>query len=129
MVDQIYLIDHRSTKDLGQISLDRVKVIVSSQRAQFQSEVTNALIRDFKLYEKFDWIFVLDIDEFLPYKCKTEFHLMLLRNQDQLGLKFQWRNGVGVYPSSLAKTKKYKYFHELTSVFLSKLNNPTQKSQ
>ena len=72
LTDQIYVIDHRSGKKFSDLDVEGVTFIESNQVAQFQSEVTNALIRDFRLYDKYDWIFVLDIDEFLPFASKAE---------------------------------------------------------
>jgi hypothetical protein len=105
LTDHIYVIDHRSSKKLGMLNIEGVTFIDSNQVCQFQSEVTNALIRDFKLYEKYDWIFVLDIDEFLPFNKKNDLCIFLERHKNERVLAFNWRNGVGIYPTADLKIK------------------------
>lgn len=105
LADHVYVIDHRSSKKLSMLNIEKVTFIESNQVCQFQSEATNTIIRDFKLYEKYDWIFVLDIDEFLPFNHKNDLCLFLKAYKDDKVLAFNWRNGVGVYPTVEDKLK------------------------
>jgi len=105
LTDHIYVIDHRSSKKLSMLNIEGVTFIDSNQVCQFQSEVTNTLIRDFKLYEKYDWIFVLDIDEFLPFNKKIDFCNFLEGHKNDRVVAFNWRNGVGIYPTVDVKVK------------------------
>ncbi len=101
--DHIYVIDHNSSKRFCSLNLDNVTFIESNQIRQFQSEVTNAVIRDYKIYDRYDWIFVLDVDEYLPFKSKTEFINFLNLYKNEKVLAMNWRNGVGVYPTTIKK--------------------------
>lgn len=123
LADHIYVIDHRSSKKLSMLNIDRVTFIESNQVCQFQSEVTNVLIRDFKLYEKYDWIFVLDIDEFPPFNNKIELCDFLQRHKDDKVLAFNWRNGVGVYPTVEDKLKPEDSLIDASPLFVSNHTN------
>lgn len=128
LVDSIYLIDHRSDKRLGKIKIDNLIHIESNQVAQFQSEVTNAVIRDYMIYENFDWIFVLDIDEFLPFKSKGELHQFLKKYNNAQTVAFNWLNGVGVYPTTIFKNfEDYRTLIDVAPLFISKKINPNIK--
>lgn len=128
LADSIYLIDHRSDKRLKEIKINNLIHIESNQVAQFQSEVTNAVIRDYRIYENFDWIFVLDIDEFLPFKSQVELHKFLKKYNNAQTVAFNWLNGVGVYPTT--KFEKFDDDRTLINVvplFISKKKNPNIK--
>ena len=126
--DSIFLIDHRSDKNLSELKFDNVTHIESNQVRQFQSEVTNTVIRDYRIYENFDWIFVLDIDEFLPFNSKQEINEFLWKYKDSKTVAFNWMNGVGVYPTieGLA-SKNSKTLIDVTPHLISKVKNPTFK--
>jgi hypothetical protein len=94
LVDHIFLVDHNSERDLRNLSIQNITFIRSSQEAQFQSECTNTVINHFNLKNKFDWLFVLDIDEFLPFKNKSVFHEFLRKHHKAKTLQFFWKNGV-----------------------------------
>ncbi len=130
IADCIYLIDHRSDKSLSEINLQNVIYIESNQVAQFQSEVTNAVIRDYKIYENNDWIFVLDIDEFLPFKSKSELHQFIKSNKNAQTLSFNWLNGVGIYPTVETEIEIENDTRSLINVvplFISNKPNPNIK--
>src|SRR5690606_32093468 len=97
LCDHIYLIDHNSHRDLRDLRLDGLTVVRSNQVAQFQSECTNLVIEHFQIKKKYDWLFVLDIDEFLPFSNKKDFHDFLQKHKQGAVLQFYWRNGVPVY--------------------------------
>lgn len=117
LCDHIFLIDHNSQRDLRQLKLDRVTVVRSNHEAQFQSECTNLVIEHFDLKADYDWLFVLDIDEFLPFKHQKHFHDFLHQHQHHSVLQFHWRNGVPFYdeasetPQSLIDCKSIRFFH------------------
>jgi Glycosyl transferase family 2 len=127
LVDHVYVIDHRSGKKLSSLDIQGVTFIESNQVAQFQSEVTNALIRDFKLHNKYDWIFVLDIDEFLPFNCKSDLYQFLHKFKNDKVLAFNWRNGVGVYPTVDAKIQPEDSLIDVSPLLISDHTNPNIK--
>jgi len=127
LANHIYFIDHRSTKKFRDIDVNGVTFIESNQVAQFQSEVTNAVIRDFKLYEKYDWIFALDIDEFLPFYSENELRQFLGSYAKEKVLAFNWRNGVGVYPTVDAETIPEGSLIDVNPLLVSDFANPNIK--
>lgn len=127
LVDHIYVVDHRSSKKLSDLDLDEVTVIESKQVAQFQSEVTNAVIRDFNLSENYDWIFVLDIDEFLPFYSKMEFMDFLETHRENEVIAFNWRNGVGIYPTTTIERANNESLIDITPLLISDYINPNIK--
>ena len=94
LVDDIFLIDHSSKRDLRGLSLDRVHVFRSNHRAQYQSECTNLVIEHCKIREKFGWLFVLDIDEFLPFYSRQDINRYLALHSRKKAIRFHWLNGV-----------------------------------
>jgi len=127
LVDQIYLVDHRSSKKISSLSIEGVTFIESNQVAQFQSEVTNAVIRDFRLYENFDWIFVLDIDEFLPFTSKRDLCAVLSKHEYDKVVAFNWRNGVGVYPTTGVGIKPGDSLIDVNPLLISDYTNINKK--
>lgn len=127
LVDHIYVIDHRSSKKFSTLHIEGVTFVESNQVCQFQSEVTNVLIRDFRLYEKYDWIFVLDIDEFLPFNRKIDLRDFLVRHESERVIAFNWRNGVGIYPTNDKEVKPYDSLINVSPLFVSNYINPTIK--
>jgi hypothetical protein len=128
IVDAIFLINHQSDRCLRDIDIDGVFHIESNQAAQFQSEVTNAVIRDYELYKNYDWIFVLDVDEFLPFNNRYELNKFFDENICHRIVSFHWLNGVGVYPSvSSDNLSPFSSLVDVSPVFISKVKNSNIK--
>ena len=127
IVDHIYLIDHRSSRQLTGLNISGLTVIDCVQVAQFQSEVTNTIIRDFGIYEIYDWVFVLDVDEFLPFKSREQFETYLQGQARHKVVAFNWRNGVGVFPTGSRDPKESDSLYDLKSLLISDFLNPNIK--
>lgn len=93
LFDQIVLIDHNSKMDLREISIEKVTVVRVEVRPYLQQVYPNFVIRSLRLQERFDFIFALDIDEFLLVEDErlTE---ILHRNCNSAYIKLYWRNGI-----------------------------------
>lgn len=117
LCDHIYIIDHNSERDLRDLKIDRVTFIRSNHEAQFQSECTNTVIEHFGIKNKYDWLFVLDIDEFLPFSDKASFQNFLKKHNKDNVVQLHWRNGVPFYddkqgaPPSLIDCDSIRFFH------------------
>ena len=116
LADHIFLIDHKSKMDLRGIPLTNVSVIRSNHLAHFQSECTNKVIAHFDVANKFDWLFVLDIDEFLPFSKRDEIEKFLSRNSRNAVLHFYWKNGAPFHknaekPESLIDCDDIRFFN------------------
>ena len=98
LVDHVFLIDHSSRYDLRTLNLPDVTVVRSNHVVQFQSECTNLVIEHFNIKKDFDWLFVLDVDEFLPFSEKSEFSRFLKKQSLKKVLRFRWRNGIPFQP-------------------------------
>ncbi len=118
LCDHIFLIDHNSQHDLRDLNLDRVTCVRSNHEAQFQSECTNLVIEHFDIKKKFDWVFVLDVDEFLPFQKRDDFQSFLHKHRNDCVVKFHWKNGVPFYdeekdaPKSLIDCRSLRFFHK-----------------
>lgn len=69
--DHIYLIDHMSVADYRILSNKEVTVFRLDRREYALDIGINALIQHCQLPEKYDWISVLDVDEFLPFLTRS----------------------------------------------------------
>ncbi len=118
LADHIFLIDHNSAHNLRDLETENVTIFRSNHEAQFQSECTNIVIEKYAIKDNFDWLFVLDIDEFLPFSQREEFQSFLHKHKNDQALQFQWRNGVPFYdteketPDSLIECPSIRFFHK-----------------
>ena len=94
IVDHVFLIDHNSSKNYRYLSCDRVTVFRSTISTYRLDININALLNVINSENKFDWIFVLDIDEFLPFQNKKQIHKFLCKYRDAQCISFRWRNGI-----------------------------------
>ena len=94
IVDHVFLIDHNSSKDYRCLSCDRVTVFRSTISTYRLDININALLNVINTENKFDWIFVLDIDEFLPFQNKKQIHQFLCKYRYAKCISFRWRNGI-----------------------------------
>ena len=69
--------------------------VFRSTISTFRSDINiNALLNVINSKNKFDWIFVLDIDEFLPFQNKKQIHQFLCKYRYAKCISFRWRNGI-----------------------------------
>ena len=94
IVDHVFLIDHNSSKDYRCLSCDRVTVFRSTISTYRLDININALLNAINTENKFDWIFVLDIDEYLPFQNKKQIHQFLCKYRYAKCISFRWRNGI-----------------------------------
>lgn len=118
LVDHIFLIDHKSHRDLRGLDLPGLTVVRSNHVAQFQSECTNLVLDHFNIRQEFDWLFVLDVDEFLPFKDKGNFLRFLKSHSSKKILRLRWRNGIPFnnqienLPTSLIDCASVRFFYK-----------------
>lgn len=93
LADHIYLIDHNSDKDLRGLSSKNISAFRSKMNTYTLDTNINSLIAHKKLREKYDWIFILDIDEFLPFKSNVEVQTFCHENRWNSCVSMYWRNG------------------------------------
>ncbi len=94
LVDEIILIDHNSVRDLRPLGDDgKVKVFRFCIEHFAKEHFINYVIDAYKIKERFDFVFLLDIDEFLPFKNKLEIKDFFLKHKEDAVVAFNWRNG------------------------------------
>ena len=116
LADHIFLIDHDSTRDFRALSLPHVSVVRSNHLIQFQAECTNKVIEHFDIANTFDWLFVLDIDEFLPFATRQEIDTFVGRHRSHDAVHFYWTNGTPFQkdaekPESLMDCDDIRFFN------------------
>ena len=79
IVDMIWFIDHSSLNSVKRFETSRIKVFNCKFNAQFQGEVVSLVARHIKKLYKIGWLFILDIDEFLPFNNLNDFNKFLLK--------------------------------------------------
>ncbi len=127
--DHIYLIDHNSKRDLRNVTIDRVTVIRSNHVAWFQTEFINLVVQHFNIKSQYDWLFVLDIDEYLPFTNKQRLHEFLGQHVSDCVVQMFWTNGVPFHehedeiPQSLIDCKSIRFYFRNSVHFKCFINN------
>ena len=99
LFDRVIVIDHHSDDDTGKIASDyhginntEVIVMRGEDDGHYQSEYmtacANALIREYAT----DWIFFLDVDEFLTFHNRLAFQQALVSYNEFPFIHMPWRN-------------------------------------
>lgn len=102
LFDQIVFIDHNS-KD-GTLEFieslaendDRVSIFHLLEESYIQAVTMNFIVRELDVVKESDWVFLLDCDEFLPYRDRSELDMALESSGDQGIVHFYWKNLIPV---------------------------------
>ena len=93
LFDRILLIDHRSRIDLRGLQVNGVEVVRVDARPHLQVVYPNFLMKELGLDRDFDWVFGLDIDEFLLVE-RAELETILRQHRRAVYVRFHWQNAV-----------------------------------
>ena len=124
LVDKIWFIDHLSVKPVKRFESSRVKVFNCNFNAQFQGEVVSLVARDIKQNYKSGWLFILDIDEFLPFSTNLELSSFLSTKENYAVNAFNWLNG---FSFNQEKDINIKNISESSKIIFTTNINPNQK--
>ena len=121
LVDHIYFIDHKSKRDLRQLDFPGISVVRSNHCRNYQAESVGRIIEHFSIAKQFDWLFLLDIDEFLPFSNRNAVDRFIQKNRRKTILHFYWKNG---YPhstnmkpvNSLIDCDEIRFFHRESAI-------------
>ena len=94
LVDKIWLIDHKSNPPLSILEADSIRVFRLSTNGQHQGEAVSIVSRHIKNSDPKGWIYILDIDEFLPFISYKELDWFEAFNRNNAVLGFNWKNGI-----------------------------------
>ncbi len=121
LVDKIWFIDHSSYNSLDRFKSERINVFQYPYNAQFQGEVVTLIARHIKNKYQKGWLFILDIDEFLPFFSKNIFKEFLKSKNNKKVIGFNWVNAFCIKRN---KSKDCKYISDNSNlIFTSNLND------
>lgn len=97
--DWVFYLDHGSNNDYRELDLKNTRIYRTDIRNFTKDLFCTRIIQDIRYGFDVDFLFILDIDEFLPHSDKYSFHDFLREYQSfSVGTLF-WRNG---YPLGMA---------------------------
>lgn len=122
--DYIHVIDHNSKFDLSSLRSDKFLFYRVYIKSYLQEEVTNIVQRHIVDNYSVDWLYTLDVDEFLPFKQNSCFENFLNSVSNKKVISFNWRNGV---PFDFKKNDNYHGISESNDLIFYKELSPTLK--
>ncbi|MBC6437626.1 MAG: hypothetical protein GDA52_05695 [Rhodobacteraceae bacterium] len=108
LFDRIFLLDHISAIDLRGLTIPRVETFRIALKPYLQLVYPNFLIRALKLQSEFDWIFILDADEFLLTE-RDKLGAMLHQCRRAPYVKLHWQNGIFQATDQITPTTALRY--------------------
>lgn len=93
LVDKIVIIDHGSDRLLTGLMKEDIEVFRISAKYFAQELYAAYFIKALGLRKYYDFLFLLDVDEFLPFTCSQDFDRFLEVQRNSAAVYFQWRNG------------------------------------
>ena len=124
LVDMIWFIDHSSINSVKRFETSKIKVFRCNFKAQFQGEVVTLIARNIKNTYKSGWLFILDIDEFLPFTNKYDFNKFLLQKSNYAVSAFNWING---FCYNFEENNVVQNISESSKILFTTNLNPNQK--
>jgi hypothetical protein len=93
LVDKIILIDHNSDIYLRGLERDGIQTFRISAGFFAQDLFAAYFLKKLRLQKEFDFLFLLDIDEFLPFTSRSEISAFMDENKRSSTIRMEWRNG------------------------------------
>ena len=93
IIDRIWFIDHNSKNSIKRFESEKIQVFDFNFNAQFQGEAVTLVARHIKNRYKNGFLFILDIDEFLPFKNHEEVDDFVNSYKNKKVIGFNWING------------------------------------
>ncbi len=96
LFDEIHIIDQCSNINLRDLNGKNLSIhFYKTDYIFFNAMIgVNAILEFKNIRSQSNFTFVLDIDEFLPFSSKENFHKFLNEYKNNDAIKFQWRNGL-----------------------------------
>ncbi len=93
LCDRIILLDHNSTVDLRSLRQPRVDVYRIAAQSFAKDLFVAYFLKSLELSRDHDFLFLLDVDEFLPFSTRAETQAFMQANRQSAVLALHWRNG------------------------------------
>ena len=135
LFDRFFYVDHQSTKDYRGFYCEKT-TIYRADIKNFTKDIFYArIIEEIKTHSDIDFLFILDIDEFLPFSNRSDFDKFLLNYRNWAVGTLYWQNGFPqnfeelsdcppLFVQSIpAKTKKLFYNLKLLGSFFPREGN------
>jgi hypothetical protein len=97
LVDKIIIIDHNSDRQLSGLARDGIDTFRVSASLFAQELFAAYFLKKLDLKREFDFLFLLDVDEFLPFKSKADLSAFMEEHRGTAVTSMRWRNG---FPTS-----------------------------
>ncbi|ODS24358.1 hypothetical protein AB835_04125 [Candidatus Endobugula sertula] len=125
LFDEIHIIDQCSDKDLRGLNNKNSHIFFyKTAYSFFNAMIATTAILEFKnIRHNSDFIFILDIDEFLPFAQRTSFEHFLKEHNKNDAIRFQWCNGLHFLPEG----KEDFFLHESSDVRFFNKKSTTSK--
>jgi hypothetical protein len=115
LADRIIVIDHHSRRDLRPLSVDNVEVYRLNVVAYLQAHFLNFFLHQvLRVAESSGMLFVLDVDEFLPFATRADLDAFLSGHQGDAIVSFQWRNGCLERPEQVGGRPQFRFCRHRT---------------
>ena len=123
LIDKIWFIDHNSKNSIRRFESEKIRVFDFNFNAQFQGEAVTLLSRYIRKKYKKGFLFILDIDEFLPFNDPNEVKSFVNRFKNKKVVGFNWLNGFCFSKEKNDLFNLSQYDH----IFFTSNINPNQK--
>lgn len=97
LADQIFYLDHCSKKDYRSLNLDNATFYRTNISNFVKDLFISRIIQDLRVQYDFDFLFILDIDEYILFSRRVDFHDFLNHYINIPVGTLYWRNG---YPNN-----------------------------
>ena len=121
LFDEIHIIDQCSDIDLRDLNKMSDNIFCYRTSYSFFNAMigTNAILEFKSIRQTSDFVFVLDIDEFLPFANRASFEAFLDQYHHADAIRFQWVNGLNCSPikgNCLQGDSDIRFFNKKSSV-------------
>lgn len=109
LVDKIIILDHNSSRELRDIRHEKIETHRISSNIFAQELYSGFFVKKLGLKDEFDFLFIIDVDEFLPFQSKEAFDEFLKENAGKAAMSMFWRNGFSSTETKLDAKATFRF--------------------